>query len=80
MLLSRRRRNALAVVQSRFTVVGEMVTAQEGLGTTIMMAARSFRSTDLYAGIILLGLVGIANSGLLALIERVATPWRAART
>ena len=45
------------------TVVGEMVTAQEGLGTTIMMAARSFRSTDLYAGIILLGMVGIANSG-----------------
>lgn len=62
------------------TVVGEMVTAQEGLGTTIMMAARSFRSTDLYAGIILLGLVGMANSGLLALIERIATPWRAAQT
>jgi sulfonate transport system permease protein len=62
------------------TVVGEMVTAQEGLGTTIMMAARSFRSTDLYAGIILLGLVGIANSALLASIERVATPWRATQT
>jgi ABC-type nitrate/sulfonate/bicarbonate transport system permease component len=45
-----------------------------------MMAARSFRSTDLYAGIILLGLVGIANSGLLALIARIATPWRVAQT
>jgi ABC-type nitrate/sulfonate/bicarbonate transport system permease component len=57
-----------------------MVTAQDGLGTTIMMAARSFRSTDLFGGIILLGLVGIVNNGLLALIERIATPWRAAQS
>ena len=59
-------------------VVGEMITAQDGLGATIMMAARSFRSTDLYAGVILLGLVGGVNNALLALIERGLTPWRAA--
>jgi ABC-type nitrate/sulfonate/bicarbonate transport system permease component len=59
------------------TVVGEMITAQEGLGATIMMAARSFRSTDLYAGIILLGLVGAINNTLLGFIERALTPWRA---
>lgn len=61
------------------TVVGEMITAQEGLGTTIMMAARSFRSTDLYAGIVLLGVVGAVNNGLLGLLERVLTPWRTAQ-
>jgi ABC-type nitrate/sulfonate/bicarbonate transport system permease component len=59
------------------TVVGEMITAQEGLGTTIMLAARSFRSTDLYAGIILLGLVGFLNNALLGLVERILLPWRA---
>ena len=58
------------------TVVGEMITAQEGLGATIMMAARSFRSTDLYAGIILLSVVGVVNNALLGLIERAAMPWR----
>ena len=58
------------------TVVGEMITAQEGLGATIMMAARSFRSTDLYAGIILLSVVGVVNNVLLGLIERAAMPWR----
>ena len=61
------------------TVVGEMITAQEGLGATIMMAARTFRSTDLYAGIILLGVVGATNNALLGLIERAAMPWRTAQ-
>ncbi len=59
------------------TVVGEMITAQEGLGSTIIMAARSFRSVDLYAGIILLGVVGAINNTLLCFIERALTPWRA---
>jgi ABC-type nitrate/sulfonate/bicarbonate transport system permease component len=61
------------------TVVGEMITAQEGLGATIMMAARSFRSVDLYAGIVLLGVVGAINNALLGLIERGLTPWRTAQ-
>ncbi|WP_257168068.1 ABC transporter permease [Bradyrhizobium sp. SRS-191] len=62
------------------TVVGEMITAQQGLGSTIIMAARSFRSTDLYAGIVLLGVVGAANNALLGLLEIGLTPWRTART
>jgi sulfonate transport system permease protein len=61
------------------TVVGEMITAQQGLGSTIIMAARSFRSTDLYAGIVLLGVVGAVNNALLGLIERALTPWRTAQ-
>ncbi|MET4070806.1 sulfonate transport system permease protein [Bradyrhizobium sp. S3.2.6] len=61
------------------TVVGEMITAQQGLGSTIIMAARSFRSTDLYGGIVLLGAVGAANNALLGLVERALTPWRRAR-
>jgi len=62
------------------TVVGEMITAQEGLGATIMMAARSFRSVDLYTGIILLGVVGAINNTLLGFIERALMPWRAGRS
>lgn len=61
------------------TVVGEMITAQQGLGSTIIMAARSFRSTDLYGGIVLLGVVGAVNNALLGLIERALTPWRTAQ-
>jgi sulfonate transport system permease protein len=58
------------------TVVGEMLTAQGGLGTTILMAGRTFRSTDLYAGVILLGLVGAFNNALLGFAERHLLAWR----
>jgi ABC-type nitrate/sulfonate/bicarbonate transport system permease component len=58
------------------TVVGEMLTAQNGLGTTILMAGRTFRSTDLYAGVILLGLVGAFNNALLGFAEQHLLAWR----
>lgn len=60
------------------TVVGEMLTAQQGLGTTILMAGRTFRSTDLYAGVILLGLVGACNNALLGFADRTLLAWRRA--
>ena len=40
-------------------VIGEMLSGQEGLGSAILLAARAFRAADLYAGIVLLGLVGL---------------------
>jgi sulfonate transport system permease protein len=36
-------------------VVGEMIASQPGLGQAILLAARSFRASDLFAGIALLG-------------------------
>nr|WP_316642311.1 ABC transporter permease [uncultured Roseateles sp.] len=57
-------------------VVGEMVTAQEGLGTTIMYASRSFRSAELYAGVILLGVIGYVGNLLLQLAERRLLKWQ----
>jgi len=58
------------------TVVGEMVTAQEGLGMAIMIAGRMFRSPDLYAGIALLGLLGWLSNSLLALAQKKLVPYR----
>lgn len=57
-------------------IVGEMLASQEGLGTAIVMAARSFRSADLFAGVALLGLVGLISNGLLALLERRLLRWQ----
>lgn len=59
------------------TIVGEMLSAQEGLGTTILLAARSFRAPDLYAGVVMLSAIGFASSWLLARIERRILRWRA---
>lgn len=57
-------------------VVGEMLAAQQGLGTAILAAARSFRSADLFAGVALLGAIGFASNALLHLAERRLLAWR----
>jgi sulfonate transport system permease protein len=57
-------------------VVGEMLTGRDGLGNWILLAARSFRAPDLYAGVILLGLLGYLSAQLLALAEARLLRWR----
>lgn len=52
------------------SVVGEMLASQPGLGQAILLAARSFRASELFAGVILLGAIGFASNALLALAER----------
>jgi sulfonate transport system permease protein len=57
-------------------VVGEMLAGREGLGLWILLSARSFRTADLFAGVILLGLIGLMSASLLALGEHRALRWR----
>jgi sulfonate transport system permease protein len=57
-------------------VVTEMLSGMAGLGHNIIMAARSFRSADLYAGIIVLGFVGYVTNIVLARVERHMLRWR----
>jgi sulfonate transport system permease protein len=58
------------------TVVGEMLASRDGLGMWILLAARSFRSPDLFAGVIVLGLIGYASAQVLGLVERRLLRWR----
>jgi ABC-type nitrate/sulfonate/bicarbonate transport system permease component len=58
-------------------VIGEMLSGQEGLGTVILLAARAFRAPELYAGIALLGMIGLVSSHGLLLAERRIVKWRA---
>jgi ABC-type nitrate/sulfonate/bicarbonate transport system permease component len=57
-------------------VVTEMLSGMAGLGYNIIMAARSFRSADLYAGIIVLGFIGYVTNVALARAERHILRWR----
>jgi ABC-type nitrate/sulfonate/bicarbonate transport system permease component len=59
-------------------VVTEMLSGLVGLGHNIMMAARAFRSADLYAGIIVLGAVGYVTNVGLERLERHILRWRVA--
>jgi sulfonate transport system permease protein len=60
-------------------VVGEMLASQEGLGNHILLAARSFRAADLYAGVILLGATGYVTAVLLGALESRLLKWRPSR-
>jgi len=58
------------------TVVGEMIASQAGLGHAILLAARSFRAADLFAGVLLLGLIGLVSNSLLAAAEHRLLRWQ----
>jgi ABC-type nitrate/sulfonate/bicarbonate transport system permease component len=51
------------------TVVVEMQAAQPGLGQNILLAQRLFRTPELYAGIVVLALIGLVTSWILDFIE-----------
>jgi ABC-type nitrate/sulfonate/bicarbonate transport system permease component len=57
-------------------VVGEMIASQPGLGQAILLAARSFRASELFAGIVLLGALGFASNALLAVAEQRLLQWQ----
>ena len=62
------------------TVVTEMQSSLPGLGWDIFFAQRSYRSADLYAGLILLGALGFTANYFIQLIEQRALRWRNLRT
>jgi ABC-type nitrate/sulfonate/bicarbonate transport system permease component len=57
-------------------VVVEMQAGQIGLGQNILLAQRMFRSPELYAGIVVLGLFGFLTSWLLNVVERRLLAWK----
>ena len=58
------------------SVVGEMIASQEGLGQAILLAARAFRASELFAGIVLLGAIGFVSNAALAAAERRLLSWQ----
>jgi sulfonate transport system permease protein len=58
------------------TVVCEMLVGVNGLGSWTLVSARAFRSPDLYAGVILLGLIGFAGSAGLTLLSGRVLAWK----
>jgi ABC-type nitrate/sulfonate/bicarbonate transport system permease component len=57
-------------------VVTEMQSSLPGLGWEIFSAQRFYRSADLYAGLVLLALLGFAANHLIQLLEWRVLRWR----
>ena len=53
-----------------------MLSGSDGLGRWILMQARAFRTPDLFAGVLLFGLIGYLGTQLLAAVERHVLRWR----
>jgi ABC-type nitrate/sulfonate/bicarbonate transport system permease component len=59
------------------SVVCEMIAGLDGLGSWELLAARAYRSPDIFAGVMLLGAVGLCANGALSLVEMRVLSWRA---
>lgn len=57
------------------TVIGEMLTSTPGLGYFILFEGRAFHSANLFAGVILLGLIGLASNLVLQAAESHFLRW-----
>jgi ABC-type nitrate/sulfonate/bicarbonate transport system permease component len=57
-------------------VIGEMLTSENGLGWYVLQAARAYHSADLFAGVIVLGVIGLVSNLALQAIERRVLRWK----
>ena len=58
-----------------YLVVAELVAANSGLGYSILRAQRFMQTDKIFAGIILIGLIGLAIDQLFRLLHRKCFPW-----
>lgn len=59
-----------------YLVVAEMVAADMGLGYMILKNQRYLATDVIFAGLIMIGLVGLATDWLFRLASRIAVPWQ----
>ena len=58
------------------SVVCEILAGLDGLGHWVLLSARSFRSADLFAGVILLGVIGYLTALAMSMVEKRLLRWR----
>lgn len=58
------------VISLVLAVITDMITGQVGLGSLVVLASRTFDMAGLFAGLVLLSLIGFTSNGVLQLAER----------
>jgi sulfonate transport system permease protein len=59
------------------SVTGEILSGSDGLGRWMMLQARGFRTPDLFAGVLLFGVIGYLSAQIVTALERRLLRWRA---
>lgn len=60
-------------------VLSEMVASSFGLGYSVLLAQRTFQISDMWAAIIVLGLLGLVLNSLFVILERLVLSWHLSR-
>ena len=58
------------------SVVCEILAGLDGLGHWVLLSARAFRSADLFAGVMLLGVIGYLTALAMSIAEKRLLRWR----
>ena len=58
-----------------YLVVAEMVAASNGLGYMILKSQRYLATDTIFAGLMLIGLIGLLTDWLFRLLTRLVAPW-----
>ncbi len=58
------------------TVSVELVAARDGLGRTLWIAWETLRTEDIYAGLLLIGVLSLGNNLILSMIESYLLRWQ----
>ena len=61
------------------TIAIEFTVTSAGIGSIIWMALQTMRIEDLYAGVIIIALIGITINAFIQWLLRSVTPWQQAR-
>ncbi|MBS1154730.1 MAG: nitrate transport permease nrtB [Proteobacteria bacterium] len=62
-----------------YLVVAELVAANSGLGYAVLKAQRFLQTDKIFAGILMIGLIGLVIDQLFRQIHRLAFPWLSGR-
>ncbi|MBD8688356.1 MULTISPECIES: ABC transporter permease [unclassified Rhizobium] len=60
-------------------VAGEMLVGVDGIGQFMLAAGRSYRSADMFAGLVMLSMIGMGSALLLGFAERKILRWRSSQ-
>lgn len=61
-----------------YVILAEFVNTTRGLGYLIKLAGDRLKTSEMFAGVIIIGVIGLGTDGLLRALSRVFFPWREA--
>ena len=59
-----------------YVILAEFVNARRGLGYLIALAGNHLKTAEVFSGILVIGLIGLATDALIRLVNSLLFPWR----